>query len=203
VARFLQRSARNLRTPVGSGYTVQFEFDPNDVREVIAAMQKWPEGIRHQIVRKGLAKWGKGVVRTATRHAYARAHRTKRHIIQVTRKYKSGVIWSAIGVATGAAKPGQSVEGRYGDQLPGWRSHFYEVGWTPYKARSGDEALRKGKGRGWRKKMRKRLTGQPRRYQTQFMAKAYAYNVSRLNPAIEDALADWVRRVNGNGRRRG
>ena len=62
--------------------------------------------------------------------------------------------------------------------------------------RSGDAALRKGKGRRWRKGLRKRLTGAPRRYQTQFMAKAYTANVARLSPALEKALAEWVKRVN-------
>lgn len=195
MARFLRRSERTITT-IGTGYTAQFQFDPADIKAVVNAMQQWPEEIRNRIVRKGLAKWGKGVVASARRHAYARARRTKANVIQVTRKYKSGVIWSAIGVATGTAKPGQRVEGRYGDQLPGWRSHFYEVGWTPYAGRSGDAALRKGKGRRWRKGLRKRLTGAARRYQTQFMAKAYASNVARLNPALEQALAEWVKRVN-------
>lgn len=196
MARFLRRSERIGQTPVGTGYTAQFQFDPADIKAVIDAMQRWPEEIRQRIVRKGLKTWGKGVVATARRHAYSRAKRTKANIIQVTRKYKTGVIWSAIGVATGAAKPGQRIDGRYGDQLPGWRSHFYEVGWTPYSARSGDAALRKGKGRRWRKGLRKRLTGAPRRYQTQFMAKAYTANVARLSPAIEAALAEWVKRTN-------
>jgi hypothetical protein len=195
VPRFLRRKERTS-TRIGTGYTAQFTFDPEDVRKVIDAMQEWPEEIRQQIVRKGLAKWGKGVVTSAKRFAYAKAHNTKRAMIQVTRKYKSGVIWSAVGVSTGLKPRGTETKGRYGDMLPGWRSHFYEVGWTPYAARDGDEALRKGKGRAWRKGLRKRLTGQPRRYQLQYMAKAYASNVSKLSPALEAALADFTRKVN-------
>ena len=84
MARFLRRSERIGQTPVGTGYTAQFQFDPADIKAVIDAMQRWPEQIRQRIVRKGLKTWGKGVVATARRHAYSRAKRTKANIIPDT-----------------------------------------------------------------------------------------------------------------------
>lgn len=222
MARFLKRSELDRQTPAGSAYTVQFQFDPGDLRKLTEQLQKWPEEIRYQIVRKGLHKWGQGVIASARRHAYAKAHNTKRHIRQKTKLYKSGVIWSAIGVEMGFAAPKNRVAGRFGDQMPGWRAHFYELGWTPYgeagigeglgqaaraaqrkrwkearRLAATDDMLRAGKGKAWRKGLRRRTTGQTRRYATRFMRKAYAANEAKLEPILTAALDQWVRKVNG------
>jgi hypothetical protein len=203
VPRLLERRARRTQA-ITAGYTAQFEFDRADIQRLVNQLQQWPEEIRQKVLRAGLKTWGRGVMASARRHAYAKAHRTKASIVQVMRIYKStGIVWSAVGVATGRARAGNETKGRYGDLLPGWRSHLYEVGWTPYRSRDGDEALRKGRGRGWRKGMRKRLTGEPRRYRTQFLYKAYSANKDRLNDALESALARWVNRTSGKAVRRG
>jgi hypothetical protein len=203
VARFLDRKFRRQQNRV-YGYTAQFEFDREDIAELIRQLQKWPEEVRQKIVRASLKVWGRGVMTSARRYAYAKAHRTKANIVQVMRIYKNtGIVWSAIGVATGRVQKGQELKGRYGDQLPGWRSHLYEVGWTPYAGRQGDEARRKGKGRAWRRGLRKRLTGLPRRYRTQFLYKAYSSNKDKLQPALEQAIAKWVARTTGKAVRRG
>lgn len=217
----------NRRQTRGTGYVTQFRFDPSDFREVIRELQKFPEESRQWVVKRGLRVWGKAVIASARRYCYAKATHTKAAMFQKVKKYRSGAIWSAIGVAEGANPRGKVTRGRYGDMLPGWRSHFYEVGWTPYVSRSEserferaaraasywkgvdfrqrrvrseltpEEKLRAGKGIRWRKGLRKRTGGRQRIYALNWMRKAYTLHAGRLKPELEKALGDLVRRKSG------
>lgn len=217
----------NRRQTKGTGYVTQFRFDPRDFREVIRALQQFPEESRDWVVRRGLRVWGKAVMQSAKRYAYAKAHQTKAAMFQKVKKYRSGAIWSAIGVAEGRNPRGKVLAGRYGDMLPGWRSHLYEVGWTPYTAptqteqfeaaargysywsnRKRKEAavaaaltpeqkLRAGKGIRWRKGIRRRRGGRSRIYALHWMRKAYTLHAGKLEPALQKAMADLVKRKTG------
>ena len=196
MAGFVRRKERltALRDRFAGTYTVQFRYDPKDLAEMYASLRDYEPRQRRIIMRNALKGWIGKVESRMRLNVYKNAHNTRAHVASKVKVFRRA-IWSAAGVETGRRAPGTELRGRYGDMLPGWRSHLYEVGWTPYPQNFlGDEHRRKGKGRGWRRGLRKRRGG-ARRYETKYMRRAYWGQKGNLRTSLDKAVGDYNRRL--------
>lgn len=198
---FVRRKERlqSLRDTVAGGYSLQFRADPKSLRELYASLDNYEPRARRLIMRNALRKWSAGVAVRMAANAYKNAHQTRSHVLAKVKLFRRA-IWCGVGVETGVRPPGQVLKGRYGDLLPGWRSHLYEVGWTPYpKDFIGDENRRAGKGRGWRRGLRKRKA--PLRYKVRYMSRAYFAKKNELRPELERSISDYNRKLSRSSER--
>jgi hypothetical protein len=196
VAGFVRRKERLEALKNAGGYTVQFSYDEADMKAMRKLTAEYPVKLRKKIIRAAIVRWTKRVEGRARAAAYHNAHRTKANIFQKVRVYKRAV-WGAVGVRTGRVAPGQELKGRYGDQLPGWRSHLYEVGWRPYpKLWDNDREKRKGKGRGWRRGLRKRFANTTRIYRLEYLSKGYRSERGNLRGALAMEIGLYNRKLN-------
>ena len=196
MARFVKRRERLEALKSAGAYTVQFSYDPDDIRDMRKLVQSYPVKMRKKVIRRALVRWCSRVEARARANAHPNANRTKANLFHKVRVYKRAV-WGAVGVRTGMVQPGQELKGRYGDMLPGWRSHLYEVGWRPYpKLWDNDREKRKGKGRGWRKGLRKRTAGVARIYRLEYMSAGYRAEKGNLRSALVYEIGLDVRKMN-------
>jgi hypothetical protein len=139
------RSARSsTRVPgrsTGKGY-IGFMVDPKSLAATTRALEALAPKIRKKVAAKGLRKWGQAVRKAARAAAYRNAERTKRQLTYKIRPYKTAV-WCGVGVKTDKVR-NPNERGRIGRNSPfvGWKSHFYEVGWTAFPKGVGGNAER-------------------------------------------------------------
>lgn len=196
MARFAKRRERLEALKNRGGYTVQFSYDADDIRDMRKLVQSYPVKMRKKVIRRALVRWCSRVEARARANAHPNATRTKANLFHKVRVYKRAV-WGAVGVRTGMVQPGQELKGRYGDLLPGWRSHLYETGWRPYpKLWDNDREKRKGKGRGWRKGLRKRTAGVARIYRLEYMSAGYRAEKGNLRAALVYEIGLDTRKMN-------
>lgn len=188
-----KQRAEPLTNQFAGGYSVQFRLEPESLRQLYASLDQYEPRARRTIMRGALRKWSKLVALRMKANAYPNAVQTKRHVLAKVKTFRRA-LWCGVGVETGYRPPGQELRGRYGELLPGWRSHLYEVGWRAYPRNYlGDEARRAGRGKGWRKGLRNR--GGRLRYETKYMSRAYYANRNTLAPQLEKAIAEYNRRI--------
>lgn len=144
ILRFLTgaRSARSSTSAPGRysgrGY-IQATVDRKSLRDTEKSLRSLEKRVRKKVAAKALRKWGQGVRKEARKNAYKNAERTKRQLTYKIKPYKNAV-WSAVGVKTDKVR-NPNERGRIGRNSPfvGWKSHFYEVGWTAFpKGTSGN-----------------------------------------------------------------
>ena len=190
----------NLSAAKQAGYRIQFRPSEADLKRIAKVAQELPKKIRNKIVRKGLRDWGEAVKRTMKHLALPKAKRTKRDIAVKTKTYRKGRIWCGVGVR----KDGNRV---------GWRAHFYDQGWRPFKKgfvrisdgvvgpKPAPKLIRNWKGnrnarivpfsqdRGCRKGIRRRESALgPRIYRRLFVTRAGQKHQERVVQFIEDAV---------------
>lgn len=120
-----------LGRTTAKGY-ITVNVDQAALRKTIRALESLEPKIRKVVARKALRKWGRAVRDVARKGAYRNAERTKAQLTYKIKSYKHAV-WCGVGVKTMRVRnPNERGRRDRYSHLVGWKSHFYEVGWTAW-----------------------------------------------------------------------
>lgn len=217
-ARSSMRSGGSLS---GRGY-IRVEVDQAALKRTIRALEALDPKLRKKVAAKALRKWGTAVRNVARKGAYKNADRTKRQLTYKIKRYKRAV-WCGVGVKTMRVKnPNQRGRVDRYSHLVGWKSHFYEVGWTAWpkgvrgnterareigrneevrtkKRRGRVLALSSGAsangGRGWRKGLRNRRGVFQSQYARRYLYIAAKFGQANAARIISESVAESVREI--------
>lgn len=112
----------------GSGVKIDFKVDPRSLREIHDVLSELPPKMRSKVLRGALRKVLGAQVRATRAAARPQDVRTRKDIAIKTKTYRRGkVIWASVGVKVDA------LGGRRDSRYQGWRAHFHDVGYRPWR----------------------------------------------------------------------
>lgn len=187
-----------------AGYRITFKITQKEMADIKASLERLPTGIRGKILRTGLRAWGEEVkkaVKAKTRRADVR---TRKSIAVKTKTYKRGkVIWCGVGVRHGGAYD------------VGWKSHFHDQGYRPWKkgVKADGSAAKKPRlwnrnpnsrfvpfsyNRGWRKGLSNRSLGGVI-LRTRYLTEPAFRMSHKVRSYVEDAVVEAMRQEGRRG----
>jgi hypothetical protein len=112
----------------GERVNIRFRFDQQSLVDVHAMLSELPQKMRGKVLRGALRRTLKRQLTASRAAARPQDVRTRRDIAIKTKTYKRGrVIWASVGVLFDAAGT------RRDSTRQGWRAHFHDVGYRPWR----------------------------------------------------------------------
>lgn len=107
---------------------IRFDFDRQSLADVHAMLSELPPKMRGKVLRGALRRTLKRQMNASRAAARPQDVRTRKDIAIKTKTYKRGrVIWASVGVLFDA------MGTRRNSTRQGWRAHFHDVGYRPWR----------------------------------------------------------------------
>lgn len=107
---------------------IKFQVDQKSLADIHRMLSELPEKMRGKVIRGALRKVLGSQLRASKNLARPQDVRTRRDLAIKTKTYKRGrIIWASVGVLF------DSLGGRRDSVRQGWRAHFHDVGYRPWR----------------------------------------------------------------------